>query len=124
MVKKKIIAFDLDETLCFRTKNLSTVERYNYCEPINKNIDICNKCYDEGFYIKIYTARGINTFNGNVELIYKKLYKFTKEQLIKWNVKHHELIMGKQEYDLLIDDKAVNIKYIQSYLDIKNYLDA
>lgn len=124
MLKKKIIAFDLDETLCFRKKELPTIERYKFCQPIQKNIDICNKCYEEGFYIKIYTARGINSFNGDLKKIYEKLYNFTINQLKNWNVKYHELIMGKQEYDLLIDDKALNIKEIHSIKNINKFFNA
>ena len=37
----------------------------------------------------------------------KKLgYNLTMRQLKKWNVKYHELIIGKPSYDLVIDDKA------------------
>ena len=36
-------------------------------------------------------------------------YQFTKNQLLKWGVKYHELKMGKPSYDLYIDDKSVNV---------------
>jgi FMN phosphatase YigB (HAD superfamily) len=117
-MKKKIIAFDLDETLCKREKNLNSIKRYKYCKPIRKNINYLKRLYKDGYYIKIYTARGINTFRGDVGKIYSELFEFTKNQLKKWKIPYHELVMGKQEYNLLIDDKVLNISDIKKYTDI------
>ena len=52
----KIIAFDLDDTLCSRPKNLEHLgpEKYNYCTPIQPTIDVLNKLYDQGNIIYIY----------------------------------------------------------------------
>ena len=63
---------------------------------------------NKGYFIKIYTARGMSQFNGDVEKIYDMLYNKTIKQLDSWGVKFHQLIMGKTHYDLLIDDKALN----------------
>ena len=123
-MKKKIIAFDLDETLCFRTKEHNTIKRYDYCKPIKKNIIIVKKLYKSGYYIKIYTARGINSFNGNINKIYQMLYKKTYNQLIKWKIPFHELVLGKQEYDLLVDNKAININDVKSHKDILKFINA
>lgn len=120
MEKKFIIAFDLDDTLCKTPKNFKTIERYKYCVPIKKNISILNKCFENNFYIKIYTARGINSFNGNLKKIEKNLKKLTTSQLKKWKVNYHELIFGKQEYQLLIDDKAINVKDMKSFKNLKS----
>ena len=117
-MKKKIIAFDLDDTLCKLSRNLASVKRYNYCIPLKKNIIILRELFKKGYYIKIYTARGINSYKGDTNKIYSALYEFTKKQLIKWRIPHHELIMGKQEYDLMIDDKVLNIKNVVSVNDI------
>ncbi len=54
-------------------------------------------------------------YDGNVELVYNHGYEFTNNQLVKWGVKFHKLIMGKPEYDLFIDDKAY--KYSFSWQD-------
>ena len=35
-------------------------------------------------------------------------YLVTVEQLKRWNVKYHELRMGKPAYDILIDDRVLN----------------
>ena len=40
-------------------------------------------------------------------------YNITKNQFKKWGVKYHFLILGEKPiYDLLIDDKALNISDI------------
>ena len=106
---KKVIAFDLDDVLCERPNvNAGEVEKYNFCKPIQSMVDFCNECYDSGHEVIIYTARGMTTQNGNVNKVYSKLYNLTLNQLKKWGVNHHQLVMGKIHYDYLIDDKAHN----------------
>jgi hypothetical protein len=70
-------------------------------------IEKLNKLYDEGNTIYIYTARGMGQFNGNLVKVYNSLYVLTLNSLEEWGIKHHGLIMGKLQYDYLIDDKAV-----------------
>ena len=41
----------------------------------------------------------------NVKGAYKDGYKPTLQQLKKWKLKHHKLILGKPALDILIDDK-------------------
>jgi len=120
----KIIAFDIDDVVCIRPKSKESegIKKYSYSQPIQKNIDIINECYKNGYYIKLYTARGMSQFNGDIFKIYDKLYLLTKAHLDEWGVKYHELIMGKIHYDLLIDDKAVNIEQITNIKDIKQFL--
>jgi hypothetical protein len=105
----KIFAVDLDDTLCVRPKNIEHLglEKYNHCSPLLDNITRINMLYDEGNTIIIYTARGMSYFNGNINLVYSNLYELTKKQLIAWKVKHHQLVMGKIHYDMLIDDKCM-----------------
>ena len=104
--KTEIIAFDLDDVLCVRDDVEGAVKKYLTCKPIQEMIEICNKCYDDGYEIVIYTARGMTSFKGNHHEVYDNLFELTKQQLIDWGVKYHKLIMGKAHYDLLIDDKA------------------
>jgi len=105
----KIIAVDLDDTLCKRPNNVEHlgIKKYTYCEPIQNTIDIINTMYDNGNTIIIYTARGMSTFGGDVNLVYSNLYELTIKQLLNWGIKYHQLIMGKIHYDLLIDDKCM-----------------
>lgn len=110
MSKQKTIAFDLDDVLCFRPKGYEHLgpSKYNYCYPIEENIELVNSLYDDGYKIVIYTARGMSQFNGNVTEIYSQLYSQTIKQLNSWGLKYHQLVMGKIHYDVLIDDKVLN----------------
>jgi len=124
MNKQKIIAFDLDDVICYRPDGYEHLgpDKYDYCKPNQSTISLINELYKNN-YIKIYTSRGMSQFEGNVEKIYDMLYNKTITQLKLWNVNFHELIMGKTHYDLLIDDKAlnsvnINNKIINQFLGI------
>lgn len=108
MEYKKVIAFDLDDVLCQRNIENNTIEKYALCEPIQRNIDIVNNLYADGYKILIYTARGMITLKGDLNKIETVLRDITEKQLSKWGVKYHKLHMGKIFYDVLIDDKALN----------------
>mgnify|MGYP003991806629 FL=1 len=75
-MKKKIICFDLDNTLCRTEKNY-----YRKSKPIKKKISFVNNLYNKGFIIKIFTARFMGRSNENITLAKKKGYNFTKIQL-------------------------------------------
>tara|TARA_B110000438_G_scaffold298052_1_gene345507 strand:- start:4797 stop:5114 length:318 start_codon:yes stop_codon:yes gene_type:complete len=97
------IFVDIDETIC-----LNTPERdYSKAKPIKKNILKINKLYDDGHNITYWSARGSGTgLDWN---------KITKKQFKKWKVKYHNLSLGQKPiYDLLIDDKVLNIKDINN----------
>lgn len=108
----KLIAVDLDDTLCFRPQEIehSGKNKYSNCEPIPDNIDLINKLYDNGHEIFIYTARGMFTYNMDVAKVYANLYQHTVDQLNKWGVKYNRLVMGKQPFDYLLDDKALSLR--------------
>jgi len=116
------IAFDLDGVICHRKTELGGSEKYLTCYPDQDVIDVVNALFDEGNYVIIYTARGMNTFNNDVRKVYDSLYDLTKKQLTAWGVRHHVLIMGKASYDVLIDDKALNSTRAKSLEDIKCFL--
>ena len=62
-----------------------------------------NRLYNEGHTIKLFTARG--SMSG------KDWTEHTAAQMKEWGIKYHELIMNKKpHYDLLVDDKAVNVE--------------
>ncbi len=122
-MRNRTIAFDLDDVLCYRTSDMGgRVGKYRNCKPIYKMIELANECYERGDRVIIYTARGMTGFSGNVREIYSNLYTLTKDQLEEWGVKHHQLVMGKAHYDLLIDDKAVDSENIKQIGDIDKCL--
>ena len=104
-MKKKIICFDLDNTIFKTRKN-----HYKSSKPIKKNLDFVNLLLDKGFHIKIFTARFMGRSKENKKIAEKKGYKFTKKQLNYWGLKHHELIFGKPSFHYIIDDKSLFYK--------------
>lgn len=64
------------------------------------NIQKANKLYEEGNTIVYWTARGTTTGIDWTDV--------TRKQLDSWGVKYHDLKLGKPQYDLFIDDKALN----------------
>ena len=97
----KIIFVDIDETICF----YDGVDRLGYKNAIPNmdNIRKINKLYDEGNYIKYWTARGSVSKIDYCDL--------TKKQLEDWGAKHHELSVGEKPFfDLLIDDRTKRIE--------------
>ena len=91
----KNIYVDIDNTIC-QTSGLG----YENSTPYSDKIAFINKLFDQGHNITYWTARGTVTGIDHYEL--------TKNQLKKWGVKYHKLILGKPAYDILIDDKAIN----------------
>lgn len=92
----KIYVVDIDGTIC-----TNTFGEYEKAIPIDTRIKYVNSLYEEGNIIKFFTARGSTTS--------KDWREITEAQLEKWGVKYHELILGKPEGDIFIDDKAFNV---------------
>ena len=94
-----IIYVDIDETIC-----VNDIDRnYANAEPIIENIFKINSFYDKGHHIFYWSARGSGTGIDH--------YDLTKRQFKKWGVKYHGLSLGeKPVFDILIDDRVINIK--------------
>jgi len=91
-----IIYVDIDETICESDESRD----YSLSSPIMQNIEKINDLYDSGNTIVYWTARGTTTGIDWREV--------TERQFSEWGVKHHELKLGKPNYDLFIDDKNIN----------------
>ena len=98
----KVICFDLDGVICNQTEG-----DYENAVPDKEAIEVINRLFDEGNRIIISTSRFMGRNNNNVIETYKNGYEFTLKQLKAWKVKFHELHMGKQRYDVLVDDRSV-----------------
>ena len=102
-MKKEIICSDLDNVIC------NTINGdYKKSKPIKKNINLVNKLYNKGFYIKIFTARYMGRSNENVIKAKKKGLKITIKQLKEWKVNYNKLIFGKPSFDIVVDDKSLH----------------
>jgi len=86
------IAVDIDGILT------NEIEGYDYKSrtPNFFNIYKINSLYNHGHLIILYSAR------------YQQDQKITKQWLKKYRVKYHRLVLGKLQYDILIDDKATS----------------
>ena len=102
---KSIFCFDIDSVICKTTKSI-----YSKSIPNLKVISFINSLYDQGYEIKIFTARYMGRFNSDVLKVKKYGYKKTEQQLQKWNLKYHKLILGKPNFDIFVDDKALGFK--------------
>ena len=116
---KKVICFDIDNTICRTKKNF-----YSKSKPIKKNIKFINFLYDNNFNIKIFTARYMGTYKEIINLIKKKYFNKTEKQLKSWGLKYHKLYMGKPSFDIYVDDKSLNfsqnwLKQLKKKLNFK-----
>ena len=92
--KQKVIFIDIDETICFNLDtDVDSPRDYSQAVPNRENITKANKLYDEGNKIVYWTARGSLTGEDWTET--------TTSQLTEWEVKYHELRLGKPHYDIL-----------------------
>ena len=98
-MKPKIYFIDIDETVCFTPEN-NGVRLYEQSTPYLDRINKINTLYNEGHYIKYWTARGSSSGLDWFEL--------TKKQLKEWGCKYHEFSVGKPSYDFFVCDKAIN----------------
>lgn len=89
-----IYCFDIDDTIC-KTNS----QNYAESQPIYNRIKTINNLYDEGNTIIFFTARGYVT-----KIDWRDI---TLNQLKEWNVKYHELILGKPHADFYVDDKGI-----------------
>ena len=102
---KKKYCFDLDGVICKTKKNY-----YTKSKPIKSSIKVINKLYDEGNYIFIYTSRFMGRSKENIKLANKKGYELTLNQLKKWNLKFHKLLMPQLYLTLVCQDLLLHKK--------------
>ena len=104
-MNKKTFIIDLDGTIVSQ----KSITEYSEALPIFNVINKINKLFDAGHCIIIYTARGMNTYSGNVDFIELNLRKVTEETLSKFGVKYTSLVFGKLCGDYYVDDKNILI---------------
>lgn len=87
---------DFDNTLCM------TIDGdYINSVPIIERIEKVVQLKKDGHEIFIWTARGSRSGIDYTEL--------TKKQLSDWLIPYDELVMGKPDFDIMIDDKCHNV---------------
>jgi capsule biosynthesis phosphatase len=102
IIKKLVI--DLDGTLCMQ---MPSSFLYRCAPPIRRMIDRVNTMYDLGWHITIFTARGMNSYDGDIDKIEKNLGEMTREWLKENGVKYNRLMFGKPPGHLYVDDRCM-----------------
>jgi hypothetical protein len=97
--------FDLDETLVTLPE---TPGDYSTCRTYPSTANLVRNLFQAGHRIVIYTARGMLTFDGDVERIETALKKVTEENLHALDIPYHVLKFGKPMADHYVDDKSMN----------------
>ncbi len=93
----KIYAIDIDGTLTLETDGWD----YNNRTPNVERIRGVNKLYEAGNTIILFTARFIED------------EEVTRHWLSFHNVQYHRLVLGKIQYDVIIDDKAAPLELLE-----------
>ena len=70
--KQKVICFDIDNVIC-TTKGIN----YHQAKPKSQVIKTINKLYENGHYIKIFTARYMGRNKENQKKTYQAGFKKT-----------------------------------------------
>lgn len=102
--RKFKVCCDIDGVIAAKTLD----NDYSKAYPMENNIRIVNALYEKGFHIVLFTARGYKT-----GIDWKKL---TVQQMKTWNVCYHELLFGKPDADIYIDDKLFGVSELESIL--------
>lgn len=96
--------FDLDGTICSQERS----GEYHRAIPIQAMVKRVRELFDQGHEIIIFTARGMNTYKGNVTDVIYHMSQMTEDWLRMHDVPFHQIIYGKPAADFYIDDKGVN----------------
>lgn len=110
--KKTTIVCDLDGTLCEQ----GDIDTYADVAPKLDVIKSLNWASEQcGYKVVIHTARGMNTFKGDVKKIKKKLGPLTRKWLKRHGVKYDELIFGKPAGEIYLDDRGWSLSMFTGY---------
>ena len=105
--KSRSIVLDVDGTLCPIRK---AGEDYSNLMPYPDMVKMVKEYRAKGFYIILYSARNMNTFDGNVG----RIAAVTGKQMLDWLDKHEipydEMHLGKPwpgKGGFYVDDKSI-----------------
>jgi len=100
MKNKKTFYFDIDGILTLETIGHDYIKR----TPNIKGILYCNKLINLGHKVILYSSR------------YKEDLEVTKKWLEKHNVQYTAIILGKPQYDYIVDDKSLSLNELEVFL--------
>lgn len=91
-------------------------EDYKEHQPIWETINYILQLKKHGHIVILYTARKMNTFNGNIGKVNKEIVQTTLYNLHRFCIPYDEIYFGKPAADIYIDDKALN------FYDFKEFI--
>jgi hypothetical protein len=100
---KYIYIFDIDGTICTKTAG-----DYKLARPLTERIVFINGLYENGNKVYFHTARGMGRNNNNASLAREQWEAFTRNQLLQWGAKFHDIFFGKPSGDFYVDDKGIS----------------
>lgn len=104
----KILVFDIDGTICPSGKKKD--QKYMDLDPFWPMVRKIREYKDQGFYIILFTARQMRTYEGNIGLINANTLKELFPWLDKHNIPYDEVHIGKPwpgSNGFYIDDRAI-----------------
>lgn len=105
MNKKLTYCFDLDGVVFTLVESLD----YSMAKPIDSTVQLINRLFRDGHYIKLYTARGSATG--------KDWKSVTEQQLLECGLLYHELHFGKPAADFYIDDRLISLEELHNQVN-------
>jgi capsule biosynthesis phosphatase len=105
--KQRVLVVDLDGTLCEQTDGGDLYTTAKSCPSVIEVVNVLHEV--DGWRVIIFTARGMNTFNGDGAECDRQLRVMTEKWLSDHGVKYDELVFGKPAADLYVDDKMLSI---------------
>jgi capsule biosynthesis phosphatase len=110
-MEKYTFVVDIDDTICVSEKIPGT-DRFDYSNsiPIQRVVQKIVQLKEAGHRIILFTARGMRTYNGDVELIKKHVQPVLEDWLYRHGVPYDELHVGKPwgPNVYYVDDKALS----------------
>lgn len=100
--KKKRYCFDIDGVVFKISKN------YKDYIVIESTKNFIKRLKEENCEIILYTARKMETYQGNIGKVSKSIVEKTLEALRVNDIEYDEIYFGKPSADIYIDDKALN----------------
>lgn len=105
--RERCIVIDIDGTLCPVKK---PDQSYSDLAPYPDMVARLREYKEQGFYIILYSARNMQTYDGNVGLIVANTGKFTMEWLDRHAIPYDEIHLGKPwsgKGGFYVDDQTI-----------------
>jgi capsule biosynthesis phosphatase len=101
------LCFDIDGTIA---ELRSFGQYYDEVAPKEGAVSTLRRLRNEGHYIILHTARGMESNNANLGKVIAKQSKMLFEWLEKYHIPYDEVYFGKPSADVYIDDKGLKFE--------------